>query len=65
VQGSHAYAQAGTYAIVVYINGPDGTSVCTKTGFVQVAPGQGPVIGLTPEGTPLTAIQGATSPALL
>jgi hypothetical protein len=38
VQGSHTYAQAGMYPIVVYITGPDGTSVSRGTSTADVTP---------------------------
>ena len=37
VKGSHVYQSAGTYDIVVYATGPDGTSVTQQTDTVYVA----------------------------
>lgn len=36
--GSHVYWTQGTYPVVVYLNGPDGTSVAERTTSVTVGP---------------------------
>src|SRR5262249_21531735 len=39
IQGTHIYEHPGTnIPIVVYVNGPDGTSTSTQTGYATVAP---------------------------
>jgi hypothetical protein len=42
VQGNHVYNQAGTYPIVVFAIGPDGTSETRETGSAQVGPNPNP-----------------------
>jgi hypothetical protein len=38
VKGSHAYQESGSYPVVVYINGPDGTSIGNETALAGVSP---------------------------
>jgi hypothetical protein len=38
INGSHVYQQPGIYPIVVYVTGPDGTSISDQTGSATVAP---------------------------
>lgn len=42
VQGNHVYNQTGTFPIVVFAIGPDGTSETLETGSAQVGPNSNP-----------------------
>src|SRR5206468_3905124 len=51
VKGSHIYAQAGYYGVVVYAQGPDGTSVSTETSDVSVSQMPSGIAGIPPNPT--------------
>src|SRR5581483_672523 len=49
VKGTHVYADQGTYPVVVYVNGADGTSLAAETASVTVAPMPSGIAGTQPD----------------
>jgi hypothetical protein len=49
VKGTHVYADQGTYPVVVYVNGADGTSAAVKTASVIVAAMPSGIAGTQPD----------------
>jgi GH24 family phage-related lysozyme (muramidase) len=65
VLGNHTYETAGTYRVVVYINGPDGTSKSEQTTTVVVANMPQRATPLLTGSTTISVEQGETVPGPL
>ena len=55
VKGSHVYASAGNYLVVVFLQGPDGTSTSDQSVGVDVSAMPSGIPGITPN--PVTALR--------
>jgi PKD repeat protein len=62
IQGSHTYYMQGTYHVVVYAQGPDGTSVSGEFVNVTVTPNPNPRVPTLTGGVSITALQGQPGP---
>ena len=58
VEGSHTYYTQGTYHVVVYAQGPDGTSVSRETTEVVVGPNPNPTVPQLTGSATTTVLQG-------
>jgi hypothetical protein len=58
VEASHTYYTQGDYPIVIYANGPDGTSFATQTTQANVSPNTNPPIPTLMGGVSTTVLQG-------
>jgi hypothetical protein len=55
IKGSHTYAQPNSnIPVVVYVNGPDGTSASNETAVANAAPMPSGIPGAAPAATPIT-----------
>jgi hypothetical protein len=50
IKGTHVYADQGTYPVVAYLNGADGTSKAVYTASVIVSPMPSGIAGTQPDG---------------